>query len=95
MSKPGIVYILTNKNNKVLYTGVTSNLPGRLFEHKNGLGGTFTSKYKANKLIYYEVGDDIVSAIAREKQINSWNRQKKIDLINSFNSAWRDLLSEL
>jgi len=95
MNKQGFVYILTNKRNKVLYTGVSSGLVGRVFEHKAGIGSDFTSKYKANKLVYYEVADDIQVAIAREKQIKSWKRQKKIDLINRFNSEWRDLSSEI
>ena len=95
MNKKGFVFILTNKANKVLYTGVTSGLVGRVQEHKNGSGSSFTSKYKVNKLVYYEVGDDILSAIAREKQIKSWKRKRKVDLINIFNSEWRDLSSEI
>ena len=95
MTKQGFVYILTNKSNKVLYTGVTSGLVGRVFEHRNGNGSSFTSKYKVTKLVYYEVADDILVAIAREKQIKSWNRQRKIDLINGSNSEWRDLSLEI
>ena len=89
------MYILTNKSNKVLYTGVTSGLVGRVLQHKNGKGSVFTSSYNVNKLVYYEVADDILVAIAREKQIKSWKRQKKLDLINNFNSGWRDLTSEI
>ena len=95
MNKQEFVYILTNKNNKVLYTGVTSGLVGRVIEHKNGEGSTFPSKYKVTKLVYYEVADDIQVAIVREKQIKSWKRPKKIDLITNFNSEWRDLSSEI
>jgi putative endonuclease len=89
------VYIMTNKYNTVLYTGVTNNLVRRVYEHKNGQGGYFTSKYKTNKLAYYEVCQDVKSAIAREKQIKGGSRKKKLDLINSMNSAWDDLYERL
>ncbi|HEX2897572.1 MAG TPA: GIY-YIG nuclease family protein [candidate division Zixibacteria bacterium] len=95
MSKRGFVYILTNKSNTVLYTGVTSDLVGRIQEHKNGTGSAFTSKYRVFKLVYYEVADDILSAIAREKQIKSWNRDRKVELINGFNPKWEDLSSKI
>ena len=88
------VYILTNKTNKVLYTGVTNNLERRLYEHKNHLVDGFSSKYNTNKLIYYEVSESIESAIAREKQIKSYRRDKKIALINESNSEWKDLSLE-
>jgi len=70
MSKQYYVYIMTNRYNTVLYTGVTNDLKRRVYEHKSMLGGGFTSKYRCTKLVYYEVCDDINSAIAREKQIN-------------------------
>ena len=85
------VYILTNKTNKVLYTGVTNNLERRLYEHKNHLVDGFSSKYNTNKLVYYEVSESIESAIAREKQIKAYRRDKKIALINELNSEWKDL----
>ena len=88
------VYILTNKTNKVLYTGVTNNLYRRLYEHKNHLVDGFSSKYNTNKLIYYEVSESVESAIAREKQIKAYRRDKKIALINELNSARKDLSLE-
>jgi len=89
------VYIMTNAFNNVLYTGVTNNLERRVFEHKNGCGGQFTKKYKLFKLVFYECGNDIHSAIEREKQIKGGSRRKKFDLINSINSEWKDLSEEL
>ncbi len=88
-------YIMTNKYNTVLYTGVTNDLKRRVFEHKSGLGGVFTSRYNVTKLVYYEACDDVYSAIAREKQIKGGSRQKKIALINAMNSQWEDLYEEL
>ena len=86
---------MTNKYNTVLYTGVTNDLKRRVYEHKSGLGGAFTSKHNITKLVYYEVCGDAYSAIAREKQIKGGSRQKKIDLINAMNSGWKDLYKEL
>jgi putative endonuclease len=91
MAKQGFVYILTNKTHTVLYTGVTSGLAKRMYEHKNSLIPGFASKYRADKLVYYEVSEDIRSAVAREKQIKAGSRQKKIALIDAMNSEWRDL----
>ena len=88
------VYILTNRTNKVLYTGVTNNLERRLYEHKNHLVDGFSSKYNTNKLVYYEVSESIESAIAREKQIKAYRRDKKIALINESNNEWKDLSLE-
>ena len=88
------VYILTNKTNKVLYTGVTNNLERRLYEHKKHLVDGFSSKYNTNKLVYYEVSESVESAIAREKQIKSYRRDKKIALINESNSERKDLSLE-
>ena len=85
------VYILTNKNNTVLYTGVTNNLERRLYEHKNKLIDGFTKKYNINKLVLHEITNDINSAIAREKQIKGWLRIKKIKLIEMMNPNWEDL----
>lgn len=89
------VYMMTNANNTVLYTGVTNHLARRVYEHKNGLGSAFVKKYNAHKLVYYEIGNDVYSAIAREKQIKGGSRKKKIDLINSFNPGWKDLFDEI
>ena len=89
------VYIMTNAHNTVIYSGVTNNLARRVYEHKNGLGGIFTKKYNVNKLVYYEVGDNVHSALAREKQIKGGSRKKKIDLVNSFNPEWKDLFEEI
>ena len=82
---------MTNKNNTVLYTGVTNDLERRMREHKGKLVEGFTKKYNITKLVYYEISDNIESAILREKQIKGGSRQKKIELINSMNKEWRDL----
>jgi putative endonuclease len=88
------VYIMTNAHNTVLYTGVTNELQGRVLEHKSGKGSEFTKKYNLTKLIYFESGDDINAAIAREKQIKAGSRKKKIELIESINPGWKDLFEE-
>ena len=85
------VYIMSNQDHTVLYTGVTNDLQRRVFEHRSGKGGVFTNKYKIYKLVYYESGDEITMAISREKQIKGGSRQKKVDLINSINPGWDDL----
>ena len=95
MSKHYYVYIMTNKHNTVLYTGVTSNLKRRVYEHKEKRGGGFTSRYNVNKLVYYEGTEDVRAAIAREKQIKGGSRKKKIDLVNSLNPQWQDLYDDL
>ena len=89
------VYIMTNTHNRVLYTGVTNNLKRRVYEHKSGLGGSFTKRYNAVKLVYYEYGSSVNSALLREKQIKGGSRQKKVDLINSMNPTWKDLYDEI
>jgi len=78
-----------------LYTGVTNDLIRRVIEHKDGAVESFTSRYKVNKLVYYEVTDSIESAILREKQIKGGSRNDKIELVNSMNSEWNDLSEEL
>ena len=85
------VYILTNKYNSILYTGVTNNLSRRCNEHRKKLIKGFTSKYNIGKLVYYEVFDHINDAIAREKQIKGYTRFKKKKLIDDFNQNWQDL----
>ena len=90
------VYILSNKTNKVLYTGVTNDLLRRVYEHKNHLvENSFTSKYKVNKLVYYEETSDIKAAIEREKQIKGWNRARKDKLVEGKNPQWKDLYEVL
>ena len=84
------VYIMTNKS-KTLYTGVTSNLEGRVYQHKNKLNPGFAAKYNIKYLVYYEQTEDVWSAIVREKQIKGWLRSKKISLIESQNPEWHDL----
>ncbi len=86
---------MTNKTNRVLYTGVTNDLKRRVYEYKNKLVEGFTKRYNIGKLVYYEVCQDVESAILREKQIKGGSRQKKIPLVNSMNKEWRDLYEEL
>jgi putative endonuclease len=88
-------YIMTNILNTVIYVGVTNNLERRTWEHKNKLADGFTKKYNVSKLVYYEIYDDPISAIKREKQVKGGSRQKKIDLIKKINSTFRDLYSDL
>ena len=85
------VYIMTNKRNSVLYTGVTNDLERRIYEHQNKLIEGFTKKYNVIKLVYYEMTEDITAAIEREKQIKGWLRKKKIALIEAVNPSWKDL----
>ncbi|WP_041721516.1 GIY-YIG nuclease family protein [Alkaliphilus metalliredigens] len=87
--------MLTNWNNKVLYTGVTNNLERRIYEHKNKLVKGFTAKYNVGKLVYFDYTSDVISAIAREKEIKGWARKKKNELIESINPQWNDLSKEL
>ena len=90
------VYMLCNNHKNILYTGVTKDLIKRVYEHKHHLDkGSFTSQYNVENLVYYEVSSDIESAIAREKQIKSWNRKKKNQLIESMNPEWNDLYQAL
>ena len=95
MKKQSYVYIMTNERNTVLYTGVTSDLKRRAYEHKEGPGSGFTKRYRITKLVYFEVSEDVESAIEREKQIKSGSRQKKLHLITAANPEWRDLYPEL
>ena len=89
------IYILTNANNRVLYTGVTNNIERRVLEHRSGKGGAFTSKYKVVKLVYFECGSSNKEAVFREKQIKAGSRKKKIALIEKMNPEWKDLYDEL
>ena len=89
------VYILTNKTNNVLYVGVTNNLQRRILEHRNSIVKSFTRKYNINKCVYYEQFTSAYDAIAREKQLKSGSRSRKIRLINKDNPEWNDLYEQL
>ncbi len=95
MNKIYCVYILASKKNGALYIGVTSDLKNRVWQHKNHAVDGHTSKYFIHKLVYYEQGGNIVSAIEREKELKKWKRQWKIDLIEKENSEWKDLYENL
>jgi putative endonuclease len=95
MHKQYYVYILSNKWNSVLYTGVTNDLKRRTYEHKEKTLEGFTNRYNVKKLAYYEVAESIEGAILREKQINGGSRKDKIQLVNSVNREWRDLYDDL
>ena len=89
------VYILANQKNKILYVGVTNNLVKRVYEHKQKLVDGFSKKYCVDALVYYEVTNDVLSAIEREKQIKKWNRSWKLRLIEKMNPLWVDLYDSL
>lgn len=95
MAKPGYVYILTNKWQTVLYVGVTGDLKKRVWEHKQKVVSGFTTKYTVDRLVYYEVADDISAAIEREKQLKAGPRRKKIQCIDRGNPEWKDLYDDL
>ncbi len=86
---------MTNKRNGTLYTGVTSDLLKRVHQHKNGLSGGFGSRYNCTRLVYFELFEDMTTAIAREKQIKAGSRQKKLALIEGANPEWTDLAAQL
>ena len=86
---------MSTRPSNVLYTGVTSDLIRRIYEHKNKMVAGFTQKYNVDRLVYFEVCPDVVVAIAREKQIKGWSRKKKDALVNALNSAWADLYPSL
>src|SRR6478672_11850903 len=85
------VYLLTNWNHRVMYLGVTNDLVRRIYEHKNKLVKGFTEKYKVDKLVYFEETGDVSSALAREKEIKKWRREKKNRLVTNMNPQWVDL----
>lgn len=89
------IYILTNQRNTVLYIGVTSNLAKRIDEHKQKAVKGFTQRYNLDKLVYFELFDDMMSAITREKQLKGGSRKKKIALIVAMNPDWRDLSEDI
>ena len=88
------IYILANKNNKVIYTGMTNNLERRLYEHRNKIIEGFTKKYNVDRLVYYELFSNAEDAIRREKEIKKWRREKKDNLIMTLNPEWKDLAEE-
>ncbi|MGB5277623.1 MAG: GIY-YIG nuclease family protein [Gammaproteobacteria bacterium] len=89
------VYLLTNRPNGTLYTGVTSDLVKRVWQHKNKIARGFTYKYNLNQLVYFELFEDMYEAISREKQIKAGSRQAKIKLIESVNKDWKDLYQDI
>ena len=93
--KTPCVYMLASKHNGTLYVGVTSNLPQRVWQHKNDLVEGFTRRYGVHALVWYEVHETMENAIAREKTIKEWKRQWKIDLIEAMNPEWRDLYEDI
>jgi putative endonuclease len=95
MSKQPAVYILASRRNGTLYLGVTSDLPKRVWEHKSELVKGFTERYSVHHLVYYELHEDMLSAIGREKQIKKWNRAWKLELIEKRNPDWKDLWEEI
>lgn len=95
MQKRSAIYIMANKPKGTLYTGVTSDLIKRVYQHKNSLTSSFTDRYQCKSLVYYELYEDILSAIAREKQIKAGSRKKKLVLIEKMNPTWQDLYQTL
>ena len=95
MSKQGFVYILANKHNTTLYTGVTNDLPRRVAEHKLHINKGFTDHYNVEKLVYFEICKDMTTAIRREKQVKKWHREWKEELINDMNPEWKDLADDI
>jgi predicted GIY-YIG superfamily endonuclease len=93
--KQPCVYIVASKRHGTLYTGVTSNLPKRAFEHREGLVGGFSKKYGCKMLVWYELHETMIEAITREKQIKAGSRAKKLALIEAMNAEWTDLYESL
>jgi len=93
--KKGFVYMMSNKQDGVLYIGVTSDIVKRVYEHKNDFVDGFTKQYNLKNLVYYEVYDEIEEAIKREKQLKNWHRDWKIELINKQNPHWEDLYESI
>ena len=94
-NKTYYTYIVTNKKRGIPYTGMTNDLIARVYQHKHKLVKGFTSRYNLDKLVWYEVFDHVVDAIAREKEIKGWSRKKKIALIEKMNMNWDDLYDQL
>lgn len=93
--KQFVVYILTNRPRGVLYTGVTSDLVGRVWQHREGVVEGFTTRYNAKQLVWFEMHPDAEAAITREKRIKRWRRDWKLDLIETANPGWKDLWPEI
>ena len=93
--KQPCVYIMTNKPNGTLYTGVTSNLVQRVWQHKNNLVEGFTKRYGTHTLVWYEAHDTMSGAIMREKRVKEWKRAWKLEMISAFNPDWHDLYDDL
>jgi putative endonuclease len=93
--KQPAVYIMASRRNGTLYVGVTSNLPQRVWEHRNDVREGFTKKYGVHLLVYFELHDDMASAITREKQLKKWKRAWKLELIEAGNPQWRDLWEDI
>jgi len=91
--KPYFVYIMASRS-RTLYTGVTNDLERRVYEHKRKLIDGFTSRYNIERLVFFEATEDVLSAIAREKEIKGWTRAKKIALIEASNPTWEDLSAQ-
>ena len=89
------IYLISNSSNRVLYIGMTNDLIRRVFEHREHQVEGFTKKYKVWKLVYFEQTGDVEEAIRREKQLKGWRREKKNNLVNSFNPSWSDLYPSL
>lgn len=95
MNRQPCVYIITNKRNGTLYTGVTSNLQKRIWEHKNKVVKGFSEKYGLNRLVWYEVHETMDMAISKEKTVKNWTRNQKIKRIETMNPGWNDLFDEI
>jgi putative endonuclease len=95
MERQPAVYILASVRNGTLYIGVTSNLMGRIVQHRDGLTGGFTKRYGVKRLVWFQMADTMEAAITREKQLKVWRRAWKIELIEAENPAWRDLAEDL
>ena len=95
MTKQPAVYLLASKRNGTLYIGVTSNLPARIWQHKNDQVEGFTKQYQVHQLVYFEIHEEMASAIQREKQLKKWRRQWKLELIEKGNPDWKDLYNDI
>ncbi|ATW02895.1 GIY-YIG nuclease family protein [Sphingorhabdus sp. YGSMI21] len=95
MGKPGYVYIMASQRNGTIYLGVTSNLPKRVYEHRQGLFEGFTKKHGCKLLVWYEGYDDIQEARATERRMKNWNRQWKLKRIERMNPEWNDLWDDI
>lgn len=89
------VYMMASKRNGTLYTGMTSDLIKRIYEHRNGIVEGFTKRYGVKMLVWYETTNDVIAAIAREKNIQAWKRKWKLELIEKNNPEWNDLWEEI